>query len=355
MNSKFSRLQQALNLAVNDALYWEEACNAAIELVEANGVILVPTNPAFRGVWMSCSTYLKTTLGEYIEEGWHLRDPREQVTTLMLQHGHATDDDIFPDRTVKAEIPFYKQFLYKYNFGVLTAVRITTPNGYWGMMLHYSNDHPSISLNELSVIKKIRTMFETAAKQANEIAYKRISEFAQFFKGTESEVFVFDAHGNQCLNIDNQGKIKTQNRLSSLLPKEISNKLDEQLKEVLTSDASISLSKAYQFKESGSSINVLVIQIPPNLRHYFMPFKACAIRTECTSMIAIKQKRLQDEYLLSDTEVSTVQLLSSGKTPNMIANLLSLKVTSIRQRLKLIYEKTNVGSQVELIALYNQI
>ncbi len=58
---------------------------------------------------------------------------------------------------------------------------------------------------------------------------------------------------------------------------------------------------------------------------------------------------------MTATEITTVDLLASGKTPAMIAEIMSLKPDSIRQRLKLIYSKANVGSQVELVGLYGQL
>jgi DNA-binding CsgD family transcriptional regulator len=131
--------------------------------------------------------------------------------------------------------------------------------------------------------------------------------------------------------------------------------LGSQLREICASDPTLSLSNTYQIKDGDQNKSVLVVQIPPKLRHYFMHFKVCAIVTECNGMDAWKQQRLREEYLLSDAEVSTVDLLSAGKTPNLIADIMSLKATSIRQRLKVIYEKTNVNSQVELVALYNQL
>lgn len=125
--------------------------------------------------------------------------------------------------------------------------------------------------------------------------------------------------------------------------------------QVCSSDANLSLSNAYQFRDEDRHINILIIQIPPSLRHFFMPFKVCAIRTECSDTSAIKQKKLNALFGLSESEISTVDLLASGKTPAMIAEIMSLKPTSIRQRLKVVYEKTQVNSQVELVALYGRL
>ncbi|WP_322990740.1 LuxR C-terminal-related transcriptional regulator [Hoeflea sp.] len=355
METAWNRLDDALNLATEDAQHWEDVCNEVVDIFGAEGAILVPTDPSFRGVWMSCSSKLKMTLGEYIEGGWHLRDPREKVTPLMLKKGYSTDDDIFPDRAAKAEMPFYKDFLCKHNFGVLTAVRILTPNGYWGLMLHFANDHPPISQTEMALIDKIRPILERAVTKADEIAHRRISAFAQFFKGTKSKVYVLDVDGEQCFNMDNDGNLGNQVRVSELLPKQMSRDLNDEIRDVCASDPELSLSKSFQFRENDQNTSVLIIQIPPSLRHYFMVFKVCVITTECSNMNALKQKHLRDNYQLSESEITTVDLLSAGKTPNMIADLMSLKATSIRQRLKVIYQKTNVNSQVELVALYGKL
>ncbi len=336
---------------MDDAQQWENVCDAVVDICGANGAILLPTNPAFRGNWMSCSTGLKKALPEYFEGGLHLCDPRKKMTELMLNFGHSTDDDVFPDRAAKAEVPFYKELLYRHDFGVLAAVRILTPNGYWSLMLHFANDHPPISRVDVALIGEVRSRLEAAALQAERTAHKRIADFASFFSDTESNVYVLDVNGLNCLSIGTGEKNNAPKAAPAVLPIDLSGELANQLKEIVIGDAGASISKSYQLNEQ----NVLVVQIPPSLRHYFMPFHMCAIVTDCEKSVASKKRRLKEEFELSESEVFTVDLLSSGKTPIMIADLVSLKPSSIRQRLKTIYEKTNVKSQVELIALYSQL
>lgn len=352
MKQNMDELRRLLGLVVEDASYWEAVCNELVAMFGATGAILVPADPSFRGVWMSCSTALGATVPEYIAGGWHLKDPREQVTLLMIENGIATDDEIFASRESKIQDPFYKGFLFRHNFGVLIAVRLLTPNGYFGLMLHFANDHPPISPLEVELISLIRPLLEQAIAEADGVAYQRIADFAQFFQGTDSEVYIFDGDGAQCVPIDRGGRLAFRDTLPALLPSEMRTALHEELTELCGSDANLSLSKAYQFSEDGKQYNVLIIQAPPRLRHFFMPFKVCAIRTECSDMSAVKQSKLREQFGLSESEIATVDLLAAGNTPAMIADILSLKSSSIRQRLKLVYEKTNVRGQVELIALY---
>ena len=162
---------------------------------------------------------------------------------------------------------------------------------------------------------------------------------------------VLDVDGKQCFSINSSGKIRTRARLGDVIPNEMSTALGAEIRELCSSDPSLSMSRAYQFNIAAKSRSVLIIQIPPNLRHFFMHFKVCAIRTECSDTTALKQSCLRENYGLSAAEVATVDLLVGGKTPNMIAELLSVKATTVRQRLK----QMQVNSQVELIALHNRL
>ena len=91
------------------------------------------------------------------------------------------------------------------------------------------------------------------------------------------------------------------------------------------------------------------------MRHFFMPFKVAAIRTESSDITALKQKKLSNDFSFTNSEITTVKLLAFGNTPGAIADILSLKATTIRQRLKTMYNKASVNSQIELVAFFNNL
>lgn len=355
MDTVFQELENTLGRACEDAQYWDAALNIVVEILGGRGALIPATDPFFRGTWMAGTKKMKEALPSYISEGWASNDPREAVINLMMERGYACDHDVFADHAARDMIPIYRDYLYPLNFGVHYSIRILTPNGYWAMTVHFDNDHPPISAEDVVLIERIQAMFSKATAQADETAHKRIAAFAQFFKGTESEVFVLDVDGKQCFSINSSGKIRTRARLGDVIPNEMSAALGAEIRELCSSDPSLSMSRAYQFNIAAKSRSVLIIQIPPNLRHFFMHFKVCAIRTECSDTTALKQSCLRENYGLSAAEVATVDLLVGGKTPNMIAELLSVKATTVRQRLKQIFEKMQVNSQVELIALHNRL
>lgn len=353
MSDPFEKLEEILALATQDAQYWDAAIDVVVEILGAEGALIPATDPLFRGMWMSGTKNMKEALGAYLGDGWFKNDPREEVLKLMMAKGYACDHDVFPDRTVKDQIPIFRDYLYPLNFGVSYCVRILTPNGYWALALHFDNDHPAISATDEVLIKRVQSMFADATARAEEIAHTRIATFAQFFKGTVSDVFVLDVDGNACVNLN--GKLQTQTRMRDFLPDEVSEEITAKIRELCASDPTLSMSHAYQFNTGKTGTNLLIIQIPPSLRHFFMHFKVCAIRTECSISTGLKHTRLREDYSFTASEVATVELLVEGNTPNMIADILSLKVSTVRQRLKQIFEKAQVNSQVELIGFHRSL
>ena len=148
--------------------------------------------------------------------------------------------------------------------------------------------------------------------------------------------------------------MKLEDRLSPYLTEEITGELNSELKTVCASAPEDSVSRSYQIKRDGDQYNILAIQIPPSLRHYHMHFKVCVIVTRCGDEAAFRKSKFEKSYQLTNAEITTIEMLSAGNKPKEIAELLSVKPSTIRQRLKIVYEKTGTSSQIELIGLYNK-
>lgn len=350
----FDALQDTLDRATQDAQYWNAALDQVVRIFGATGAMLPATDPTFRGTWMAATKPMKDALPVYLE-GWVENDPRESVLKLMMDRGFACDHDVYPTRAAKDQIPIYRDFLQPLDFGAVFCIRIRTPNGDWAMTVHFANDHPAITATDRDHIKRVQEMFAKATAQAHVIAHERIANFVQLFKGTDSDVYILDVDGRECFRINRSGKLEARARTSHVLPDLISAELHADIRELCSSAPEQSMSRAYQFNVADRITNVLIIQIPPSLRHFFMHFKLCAIRTECSDTNALKRRKLSDIYGLSGSEITTLDLLVDGKTPTMIADLLSLKASTVRQRLKQIYEKTQVNSQVELIGFHSRL
>ncbi len=355
MTHDLERLEKLLEDAASDARIWDNVCEEITFLFGATGTLLPASNPNFRGLWTAGTKRIKEAMTVYLEKKWIHGDAREPVLKIMFERGYCTDDEVFPDRAARKDMPIYRDFLHPWNFGNVCMIRLLTPEGYWPLTVHFANDHPPLGEDDFILVRAIQTLFEKATKAASEIAHQRIYDFFQFLNGTETEIFVFDADGEQSFTIDRNGEIQTRDCLKKLLPHEVNKTIQEELKEVLLSNPDMSLSKSYQFMQGGKNINVFVIQIPPSLRHFFMKFKTCAIRTELGDTSALKRSRLKREFGLTEAEIITLELLAVGKTTAIIADLMNLKPASIRQRLKVIYNKTDVSSQVELVAFYSGI
>ena len=352
---KLEKLEAALSIAVQNAEYWSIVCEEIAAALGGNSALLNPVNPHFRGVWSACSTKLIPALGEYIRDGWHLKDYRQNVESVLLERGYATDDDLFSNREDRDNVPFYRDFLFPHNVGFFIGMKITTLNGIWCCSAYFDNDNPPISDAQIALTVEIRALVESYIVKADQIAHENISTFAKFFKGTRSEIHIFDPQRDTCLKVNDAGKISNEQNSPAFLTQPLSSKLYDELREICASDASLSLSNSYALKDNSRKTILLAIQVPPALRHFHMPFKVCLIATDCGDETLQKQTDLKDHFNLTKSEITTLELLANGNSVNSIAELLSLKSSSIRQRLKTIYEKTSTKGQVEAVSFYNDL
>ncbi|MFD0915963.1 helix-turn-helix transcriptional regulator [Pseudahrensia aquimaris] len=346
-------LESILGQVVQDASYWPGVCEELCGLFGANGAALVPANPDYRGLWMAVSESMVPVLQEYVAEGWHLNDLRQQMYPFVLTRGYGTDDDFLPNRESRHDLPYYSDFLLPHNIGFTIAIKLVTPNGIWAAALYFDNNHPPISEEEIKLAETVSSSMEKSIVQADYTAHEKIGEFANFFKGSKSELFIFNPHGEQCLNIDTDGVLRKNDNLTNVFSKSITPEISDDLAEICSSDPDLSLSRSFTFNEGEKKLNLLAIQIPPKLRHFHMPFKVCVIVTECGELETRKLESLESRFNLTRSEITTVRMLASGNNINSISELLSLKPSTIRQRLKQIYHKTATRGQVELINFYN--
>ena len=349
------KLETSLDMAINDAQYWPDVCDEIAQLLGGNNALLIPSNPNFRGLWLACTKTLAPALEQYIAEEWHLNDFRHKTIPIAIERGYATDDDILLNRRTMAEMPYYTDFLWKHDIGFFIGIKILTPNGIWIACTYFNHNHPPITHEQIELTHQISALIEAKITQADIIAHKQISDFARFFKGSQSEIYILDPQGEDCLNVNTDGKLSGQTTTPQFLTEDILGKLHDEISHICSSEPELSLSNSYIVKQGYKRINVLAIQIPPFLRHFHMPFKVCIIATEVKERIAETHDRLRAKFALTTSEITALELLARGNSPKSIAELLSVKPSSIRQRLKTIYDKTNVSGQVELVSFYNNL
>lgn len=348
-------LESSLDMAIKDAQHWSDVCDEIAKLLGGNNALLIPSNPSFRGLWLASTKSLAPALEQYIADEWHLNDFRHNIIPIAIERGYATDDDILPNRSAMAEMPYYTDFLWKHDIGFFIGIKIVTPNGIWIASTYFNHNHPPITPEQIELTQQISALVEEKTAEADIIAHKQISDFAKFFKGTQSDIFILDPQGETCFQVNADGKLRDQAASPDFLTKNILDELHDEISHICSSDPELSLSNSYIVKQGDKRTNVLAIQVPPFLRHFHMPFKVCIIATQVKERIVETHDQLRDEFGLTTSEITTLELLARGNSPNSIAHLLSVKPSSIRQRLKTIYHKTSVGGQVELIGFYNNL
>ena len=353
MNTDLCNLKTAVDKAVHDANNWHNVCEEVAKIFGGNNALLIPSNPNFRGLWLACTPSLAPALEEYIADRWHLNDFRHKTIPLVAERGYATDDDILSGREQMFDMPYYTDFLWKHDIGFFIGMRLPTPNGLWVICVYFNHERSPITEEEIALADQVSQLIADAVISADTKAHNSIAAFARFFSGTKSEIYIFDPQGDECLSIDQDGKFSSDAGRPDFLNTNLTTELRDEIGEICASAPELSLSNSYIVKRDDKRVNLLVVQVPPFLRHFHIPFKVCVIACECNDQTIERHQTLRIEFNLTKSEILTLELLAAGNNTSSIAELLSVKTSSIRQRLKGMYEKTDTNGQVVLVSFYN--
>jgi DNA-binding CsgD family transcriptional regulator len=83
------------------------------------------------------------------------------------------------------------------------------------------------------------------------------------------------------------------------------------------------------------------------------PAAAVVVALECRDHAETQAglKMLAARYLLTPTELQVLQLLADGTNPRAIAELLDVRITTVRSHLRSLFDKTGLRRQVDLVRL----
>jgi DNA-binding CsgD family transcriptional regulator len=331
----FLELEEALSRVHSDAERWQDVCDAVSRCFGAVGTIIIPVDPEHRGVWLTQSPCLKATTEHYISEGWHLNDFRQNGAKLLLKDGIFTDDDL-ADRSVFLELPYYRDFLIPRGLGYAAVLHIEVDGRDFAMSIQFSHQRQPLTTLERKFALAVASRIMDAVGILSAAVKRKISEFTELMSETVDEVAVFDAAGNI------QSERTQEAQLVCWPTKEIG------LACAVDPD---NFHPIFATREDDlCSYDFTLLLIPPSLRHFFVEEKVLVMKSEASS--TFEGERFGAMFDLTRAELRCVKLLSNGMSLQEIAAELGLKVSTVRQRLKVVFQKTGAHSQGKLVALF---
>jgi len=343
MSPELDRLSGALANCVSNAHHWPEVCNQVAAVFDAIGAIIIPVDPAYRGIWMPQSETLVELTDAYLAGGWAKKDYRQMGEALLKRRKWFTDDDL-GNRKVIQQDPYYLELMIPHGVGFAIIIEIPTINGPFALSIQFEHDRKPVSEVEGDLALSIRQLVSETAEAAILQSRQRIKDLTEMMSETTQHVFTLDCLGNVL-------RTTADSNVNSIDDWQLNDALFLQLREICASDPADNISEVIEIEKRRFNI----FQIPKSVRHFCIPDKVLVVETKTNPRVNCRSNVMMQKFDLTPAEITCLEILSRGNSINDTADLLSLKVTTVRQRLKNIYQKVEVNSQAQLVAKYLRI
>lgn len=340
MDRQLDHLKVALDRVKQDAAAWRDVCDAISSCFGAVGTIIMSLEPEFRGVWLFQSKVLEPVTEAYIAEGWQFKDVRQKLVPKGVREGFVSDDDL-GDRRSLMKLPYFRDFLMKQGLGFGAVIVIKLGEEHFALSMQFPADRPAFIESEKKLSLQVRDMVMETAARISEHANAKFEDLVSLMSQSVDELTVFDVLGRATFS----SKSGLKNLAHTDWP------MDE-IESACKADPAQYRPRHIQLERSGVDRRFNILQLPSSLRHFFTENKVIVLVTEGEASGKDRARRLGALYSLTESEMTCTELLAGGRSPDEIAIELGLKVSTIRQRLKDILQKTGVSSQAKLVSLY---
>ncbi|MGR3513893.1 MAG: helix-turn-helix transcriptional regulator [Paracoccaceae bacterium] len=339
-DDRLGDLRAALKRVEKDATAWRDACDAISDCFGAVGTIIMSLEPAFRGLWLFQSKVLEPVTEAYIAEGWQFKDLRQGLVPKAIAEGFASDDDL-GDRRSLMKLPYFYDFLGSRGLGFGGIIAVNVGGKHFAVSMQFHADRAPFTDAEKKLALDIRTLVSETANRIVDAAQSDLDSLVGMMAQSVDELAVFDVLGQMTFNSQTPIEDFVDNEWPMV-----------DIRSACDADARRFRPTHLSHERDGVVRQYSILQLPSSLRHFFTENKTIVLVTASVSTADGRRNRLKALYQLTDAELTCTELLAAGNAPIEIANQLDLKVSTIRQRLKGILQKTETSSQAKLVSLY---
>lgn len=338
-----------------DSASWVHICDSLARAAGGIGTVFVPFEPKLRSRGLLASQSLEPSLRLYLKDGWHLNDYRQIGTGMLIERGYVLDTEIYSIQQIET-LPYYQKFLVPLGLGGFCGLHFRVGDSDWSASIQLPLGQFSPSVAFMAAIPDIRATL-------NESSNRCAREVEQTWR-TYSDTF---AHvGIGCVAIDSQGVALEVSAMAA----EHLNKANivwdvgqPPPSQTMIGDPPWLNGGLGPFPRqvamvadgpmSRSGISAVFASLPPILDFFARPARGLVL-LQITGRSLPPVQKVVERFSLTKTEASIVECLAFGLTVSEAAKANKVTVGTLRQQLKSIYRKTNVGSQHQLVALIYQ-
>ena len=338
---------------------WPAALDSLAELVGGVGTFLITTSTqSFR--WTHSESVRQLGL-DFLEGGWHERNPRMERLLLNRHFGFIREIDMFTAEEMDHD-PTFQELLRPRGFGWAVGTVVQVPSD---DMLAFSierrfADGP-VEQHHIPKLNALRPHLARAAMMSARLRLERAKGMAESLTtmGLPSAVLLgngkvistnssFDQVQPQIVSTAFGGVALANAEANALLTKAI-----EGLSAAAFQKGAKSI--AVPAHEGGAALIVHLIPVRRSAHDIFGPAMGILVVTPLGSPQTLSGDLLNGLFDLSPAEIRAAQGLLAGKSVDDLAADLALSRETIRSQVKAVLAKTGTSRQADLMALLSNV
>ena len=352
----FGSLTDAFTAAAIDPSLWGAAMDAAADATGSFGANLVPLRGPRTPDEPFCRRLLPAA-DDMFREGWAARDGREQWVPDVMRHGVATAY-LWKTPEEESRHLFFQEFLRPHGLRWFAGVKIGDGDDVWGLALHRTAEQAPYSPAEFKLLAELSPALAGTARLAAAFGFVRIDAMLSAFERSQSPVAMLARNGavlkhNAAVErlLGDDLKI-VGGRLVSWNPG-ATRALDGVLHQLLSKLGGVK--PVVLPRKVGRPIIAYPSRLTNTPYDCFAPAQVLIVFADLEARRQVDMQPLMDAFGLCASEARVTSLLAGGTSIENAAESLGIAVSTARNQIKRVFEKTDTHSQGQLISLVSQL
>lgn len=352
----FATVVDQLCEAAVDPERWPAALDVLSEQTGAFGTVFLPIDPDKRRPPTVGSRSLAATMEEYVRGDWTHRDERDALRHLVRRNGAATDLDLHAvDHISKSA--YYQEFLAPFGLRWSVILRVKVGDDDWYLSIQRSIAQGPFQPAETNMLATFAPRMSSVSALIQGVGLAEAKTAAE----------ALEANGMAAVMLDDSGRVRALNAgaealegngfrivRSRLVPDHpgAADAFDRVLHDLLRRLGSIPASEPIALPRRGK--RPLLAHATRMPRRTYDILGACAVVVTLIDMDRAKITRegtLRTAFGLTNAEARVAARLADGAALEAIAGELDISYNTVRNHLRVVFEKTRVDRQSQLVAL----
>ena len=357
MSGAFSDLAlvtDALASAAIDPTRWNAAMEVVATATDSFGAMLLPVRG--RTPSMPLSDSMRPVVDSYVRDGWIHSDERYRSMPAFLRRGVSCEFD-FMSRDEIARSPYYQELLAPHGLRWFAGVKVGDGADVWCLSIQRSIEQGPFQQSEIDHLAMFSAQLGGAAELARTFGFARIEAALEVFEASDSAAIVVDRLG-EVVRVNPSAErllgpdLRIVQRRVASWNRDATAALDRGLHALIWAGQGGAFHPPIVFpRREGRPIVAYPARLPAIAGGAFSPGQACVVFVDLAARLTTTAGDLIAAFGLTPSEARLAHRLLSEESLGATAGSLGVAISTARNQLKAVFEKTDTHSQGQLIAL----